>query len=551
MDRINKSIINFGDFIEKKYKVIWVLIFILALILNTFKLGEIPTGINCDEAGMTYDAYCIANYGTDRFQNKFPVYFTNFGDGQNALYTYLTAILIKIFGSYNNIIIRIPALIISMCEVVIAYLLVNKFRSKKESLLFMLLVTISPWHIMKSRWALESYLFSPFLLFSVYALCKAVMDANKKILKYFIAGLLFGITLYTYAISYIVVPIFLLGMLLYLIKLKKVKAIEAMTLAFPFIIMAIPLILVQLVQRDIIKPIYSFITIQKLFFYRAGELNIHNIVINLSTVKYVFLCDCLNYNSLKEVGTLYYIGTFGMFLGLIFEIIDINGKTEHKDKKLRKKQNKDLNSNTDLNLDLNSNKDLAIDLNLDLDLDIIMLINFISNFVIMLLTEVNANKGNGIFISATYFGLVAFRNIYKKRKELFIIMLIIYLISFVSFLQLYFVKHKYGFKPFWDNGAVKAFKEIGDTNKKIYGDEILYIYDIYENPITPEEFNRKLLFENKYVVGFSNYEEITIDVNNVDENAIYLTYNKRKADALVEKGFKYEKFDYCYLLSKN
>lgn len=537
MNKIKEKIKNCmkktTDFIEKKYKVFFILIFIIALILNTYKLGIIPSGVNCDEAGMTYDAYAIANYGTDRFQNKYPVYFTNFGDGQNALYTYLTSILIKVFGNYNTLIIRVPALIISMAEVVISYLLVKQFRSKKESLLFMFLVTISPWHIMKSRWGLESYLLSPFLLFSIFALVKAIKDEKYKILKYVISGILFGITLYTYAISYIVIPLFLSLMLIYLIVLKKVKVKEVIALAIPLCILALPLVLVQLVQKDIIKPIYSFITIQKLFKYRVGELSLAKFSENLGTLKYALFCDKMNYNSIAGFGTLYYIGTISMIAGLIniaikylSEIIKrIRNRVKYTEEN---KENKELN------------------------LDIIMLLMFISNFIITILTDMNANKLNGIFISATYFELVTLRSLYKYNKLSFNIIIITYVLYFVLFIKSYLVVMDYNYKPCFDNGAVCAFEDdlLKNTNKKIYGDNILYIYKLYANPISPEEFNKDVVFENNRVVGFGNYKDIYLNINNIDENAIYLTYNQYKASELENRGFKIKKFNYCYVIYK-
>lgn len=546
MNKIKEKIKNCmkktTDFIEKKYKVFFILIFIIALILNTYKLGIIPSGVNCDEAGMTYDAYAIANYGTDRFQNKYPVYFTNFGDGQNALYTYLTSILIKVFGNYNTLIIRVPALIISMAEVVISYLLVKQFRSKKESLLFMFLVTISPWHIMKSRWGLESYLLSPFLLFSIFALVKAIKDEKYKILKYVISGILFGITLYTYAISYIVIPLFLSLMLIYLIVLKKVKVKEVIALAIPLCILALPLVLVQLVQKDIIKPIYSFITIQKLFKYRVGELSLAKFSENLGTLKYALFCDRMNYNSIKGFGTLYYIGTISMIAGLIniaikylSEIIKrIKNSVKEKEYNKDKKENKE-------------NKDKK-----ELNLDIIMLLMFISNFIITILTDMNANKLNGIFISATYFELVTLRSLYKYNKLSFNIIIITYVLYFVLFIKSYLVVMDYNYKPCFDNGAVCAFEDdlLKNTNKKIYGDNILYIYKLYANPISPEEFNKDVVFKNNRVVGFGNYEEIYLNTNNIDENAIYLTYNQYKASELENRGFKIKKFNYCYVIYK-
>ena len=76
-------------------------------------------GINVDEAGTMYDAYTIANYGTDRFGNAYPVYFINYGGGQSALYTYLSAILIKICG-FSLTVVRLPALIFSILYMIFA-----------------------------------------------------------------------------------------------------------------------------------------------------------------------------------------------------------------------------------------------------------------------------------------------------------------------------------------------------------------------------------------------------------------------------------------------
>lgn len=73
--------------IIKKYKlniVVFIIIFIIAIFLRTYKLESIPSGINVDEAGMAYDAFCIANFRVDRALNKLPVYFVNFGGGQSV-----------------------------------------------------------------------------------------------------------------------------------------------------------------------------------------------------------------------------------------------------------------------------------------------------------------------------------------------------------------------------------------------------------------------------------------------------------------------------------
>lgn len=87
---------------------IYCLMFGIALLMHFFKLSEVPYGLHVDEAGITYDAYCLANYSVDLYLNRFPVYLINFGGGQSALNAYLVAALIKLTGDINPWIIRLP-----------------------------------------------------------------------------------------------------------------------------------------------------------------------------------------------------------------------------------------------------------------------------------------------------------------------------------------------------------------------------------------------------------------------------------------------------------
>ena len=74
---------------DYKYYSVSVLILSCALVfLFTYGLGSIPNGLHVDEAGMAYDALNLSFYNVDRFLYHNPVYFINFGGGQNALYTH-------------------------------------------------------------------------------------------------------------------------------------------------------------------------------------------------------------------------------------------------------------------------------------------------------------------------------------------------------------------------------------------------------------------------------------------------------------------------------
>ena len=71
---------------------------LLYLFLCLYKITDIPYGYNIDEAGTAVDAYFLANFGVDRYNTSWPVYFMNYGGGQNALNQYLCAIAVRLFG---------------------------------------------------------------------------------------------------------------------------------------------------------------------------------------------------------------------------------------------------------------------------------------------------------------------------------------------------------------------------------------------------------------------------------------------------------------------
>ena len=88
------------------------------------------------------------------------------------------------------------------------------------------------------------------LLISIYVLVKA---KSKKM--FLLSGVLFGITLYTYALSYIIIPIILLLLLGYKIYIKRIKISDIVVLFIPLIVLAIPLTLEILVNLGVINEI--------------------------------------------------------------------------------------------------------------------------------------------------------------------------------------------------------------------------------------------------------------------------------------------------------
>lgn len=395
-------------FIDKHYKIIVFLIFFIVLFTSLYKLGIVPYGMHVDEAGMAYDALSLSKYGVDRYLNKFPVYLINYGGGQSAMYAYLTAILIKIFG-YSIYIIRMPAVLLRFLLVISGFLIVKENKSKYQSLIFILLLAITPYFIMQSRWGLDCNLLVGFLTISIYFLIKAI---NKKSNKLFIiSGIFFGLTLYTYALSYIIVPLFLLLTLIYLLYIKKINLKEIIIFGIPIFLLSIPLILMILVNNGIINEIDSFITIPKMISYRGAEISLLNIFKNGYIYKSIISYDnakvfgnILVYNSLPQFGTIYYMLIPFLIIGILIGIVSLYKSIKNK----------------------------------VFNIDAIMIFWFLSVMIcMMLIIEPNINKANAIFLPIIYFvSLGIFYTI--KNIKLLIIFLIMLFINFGLFFNYYF-----------------------------------------------------------------------------------------------------------------
>ena len=182
-----------------------------------------------------------------------------------------------------------------------------------------------------------------------------------------------------------------------------------------------------------------------------------------------------------------------------------------------------------------------------------MLIIFLANILCAFLIFLNTNKLNGIFISATYFELVTLRELYKKAKIMFSVLILVYITAFVLFVKTYFTSYVTTVKPFHDNGAIEVMKSLKRfDNRKINGDNIMYIYNLYANPISPYEFNETKVFNGLTVTGYKNYDGTEIDVNNCDLDTVYVTTDENKAKIMIKKyGFEVEVFkSQFYILYK-
>ncbi|RYY04882.1 MAG: hypothetical protein EOO53_00755 [Gammaproteobacteria bacterium] len=214
-----------------------LLIFVLAASIRILWIGDMPGGLNQDEASTGYDAWALLKEGIDRHGVSWPVHFIAWGSGQNALYAYLSMPFIAIFGLTVTS-IRLAAACMGILSVWIFWRL-GKRSGTHMGLWALLIIATSPWHIMASRWALESNAAPAIVLFATYCFARARDDYRW--LPF--GSALLASSVYAYGTAYFFSPIFMLCAWIFVgykrqfaIKPFALSALAAFVVALPIMV---------------------------------------------------------------------------------------------------------------------------------------------------------------------------------------------------------------------------------------------------------------------------------------------------------------------------
>ena len=287
------------------------------MITRFWRIDTIPSGMHIDEIGMAYDAWSLSQFGVDRYLKSWPVYLTNFGGGQSSLYCFLCAGLFKLFG-YHILLVRLPGILGSLLGMLFGMLLTGKLFPEKRYLPILtgIIFTACPYFILASRIGLDCNLMMGFSVMFLYWFTLALEKGQYG--YYALAGLTGGLVLYTYAISYIVLPLFLICSLLYEVRMKRFSIRHWAVMAIPMGILAFPLIMVQIINMfDLPEMKLGIFTLTKLEFYRAAEVGFPKWTHFVRVLTSIFIGDPLIYNSIPGFPNLYFLTTPLCFLGLV------------------------------------------------------------------------------------------------------------------------------------------------------------------------------------------------------------------------------------------
>ena len=301
---------------ERLVRLLFIAFLIVGIAVRVWRFGRVPAGMNQDEAFAAYEAYSLLTTGLDTSGYPFPVYFTAWGSGMNALESYLMIPFIALFGP-EVWAARMPQLIVGVLSLVAAYDILKRTAGRWAGLCGLFLMAVCPWHVLLSRWALESNLAPGFLLFGLCFFLRGLEDR-----RFFpLSALMYGLSLYCYAAIWPFVPLALLlqaGCALRCgqLRLRGRDGLWIGLSALTLFLFALPLLLFLLVNWGLLDEIrLPFLSVPRLLVMRAGEFSLSTLPENAADLLDILLrqSDGLPWNSPEGFGLFYY-GTLPFFL---------------------------------------------------------------------------------------------------------------------------------------------------------------------------------------------------------------------------------------------
>ena len=293
----------------------------LAIFTRAFLLGELPDGMYPDETYAAYNSYGMMTEGIDSWGYRFPVYFVAWGSGMSVLYSYIAIPFLKIFGM-TLFAMRLPQVIFSVLAVIASYFFGKEVTNKKIGLLFAFFLAVNPWHIMNARFALDANMAPNMFMIAVMFIVLAIKNKTKY--RYHILAVIFtGLTLYCYAMTWMMIPAFLICLLYYKNDLPKLKVL--IVLVILLFILALPLLLFLLVNLGFIEEIKTnFISIPKLLEMRESEIHASNIIASLKKIITITIMqeDGATHTYSTLVGAFYTVTAPFIYIGLFLHAIE-------------------------------------------------------------------------------------------------------------------------------------------------------------------------------------------------------------------------------------
>lgn len=388
--------------------VLFFLILMLGVFIRVWKFDRVPPGLHQDEASIGLEAYDLLHFGVDRNGNSFPVNFTSWGDGMDALYGYVLIPFMTM--GLTPFTTRLPVLLSALLTLPLVYYIAKKTLGQTFALLAMLLLAISPWHILMSRWGINENIL-PFVFVAGY-LC--LLRSTTKNYWFIISAVFFALCIYAYGAMYLAIPVFLICAIPILIWSKRLSVPVLLAGLVIFLVLVLPIFLFILVNAFGWDSIHlGVFTVPRLpvparFLYVSAisQSNpIFTVAKNIwAMVRLLFIVqsDGNVFNNLDPYGYLY---AFSIPLAVVGAFLLVPTRKEKPSPE-----------------------------------KLLVLIWLLAGGAIGLAQPVNTNRIALIFIPIILCTAVCLEWLGKQKKIVLVILVGIYLFSFISFTKDYFAK---------------------------------------------------------------------------------------------------------------
>lgn len=245
MDNIMKILLRKMDLRKNSGLYLYFgVIFILFLFTRMYHITSIPNGMHIDEVSMGYNTWSLSGFGTDRYNVSYPVYFNNAGSGQSCLYVYVAVLIAKLFG-YSLFTLRITSVLFGLVLLVFGTKTAYEISGMKCAGFTAFFITILPFFIMSERWAFDCNAMLPMFVMALYFFIKLLKTGRRRYA--FLAGISFALTLYSYILALIIVPIFFIIAVIYSLLFKQLSYKNLLLVCLTGFVLALPIFIYCLV----------------------------------------------------------------------------------------------------------------------------------------------------------------------------------------------------------------------------------------------------------------------------------------------------------------
>ncbi len=245
--------------------------FIVGWFLFTYRILEVPPGINGDEAVIGYNAALVSKNGYDSNNVFLPLFISVPGsnDWKQPITFYAEILAFRIFGP-SFFTLRAVSVFFVLVSGILIFFLIKELRDFKTALVGLSIFATIPIVMIQSHLALENIAPVPFIAFWLWMIIKYAKEMK---IKYLVLGAIaLSLGLYSYLGLRLIVPVLAFLNIILVYYLNRKSPSKAIFPILIFIITVLPFLLFFLVVKGsypgsflgLYRP-YNIISYQQFF----------------------------------------------------------------------------------------------------------------------------------------------------------------------------------------------------------------------------------------------------------------------------------------------